>query len=65
MKFIKNLHLKYFSYSEKKQYDEGMDDPAMMELTLTTKILISLSIFFLDLSRLLITFVPLNQRRKI
>lgn len=65
IQFIKNLHLKYFSYNEKKRYDESLDDPASLELTLTTKIIISLSIAFLNISRFLITFIPLNQRRKI
>ena len=28
MQFIKNLHLKYFSFSERKKYDDSEDDPA-------------------------------------
>jgi hypothetical protein len=65
LQLLKDLHLKYFSYNEKKKYDEELNDPSLLELTLTTKILTSLSITFLNISRLLITFIPLNQRRKI
>ena len=65
MKFIKNVHLTYFSCSDKKQFEEGMGDPALMEQNLPTRILTSLSIICLDLSRFFMTFVPLNQRRKI
>jgi hypothetical protein len=62
---MKSLHLKYFSYSEKKRYDESLDDPYAFEMTLFTRLLISLSTFCLNLSRFMITFIPLNQRRKV
>jgi hypothetical protein len=65
MQLLKDLHLKYFSYNERKRYDEELEDPSLLELTLTTKVLISLSITCLNISRFLITFIPLNQRRKI
>jgi hypothetical protein len=63
--FIKNLHLKYFSFSEKKKYDDSEDDPTNYEMTLTTRMLVSLTIFFLNSSRFMITFVPLHHRKRI
>ena len=62
---IKNLHLKYFSYSEKKKFDESIDDPSTFEITLTSRILVSLATFFLSISRLIITFIPLQNRKKV
>ena len=42
-----------------------MDDPETYESTLTTRLIISISIFFLNFTKILITFIPLNQRRKV
>jgi hypothetical protein len=65
MQFIKNLHLKYFSFSERKKYDDSEEDPANYEMNLTTRMLVSLTLFCLNASRLMITFVPLGHRKRI
>lgn len=64
-KFIKSLHLKYFSFSERKKYDDSQEDPSGYEMGLIVKMLTSLILFFLNSSRFLITFVPLEHRKKI
>ena len=65
IKFIKNLHLKYFSFSERKKYDDSEEDPSNYEMSVTTRMLVSLTLFCLNASRLMVTFVPLAQRKRI
>jgi hypothetical protein len=63
--FIKNLHLKYFSFSERKRHDETSEELMQLEMSLTTRMLQSLTIFCLNFSRFLITFIPPQNRRKV
>ncbi len=57
--------MKYFSFSEKKKYEETGDDLAQLEMSLMSRILSTLTIFFLNWSRFLITFIHPQHRKKI
>lgn len=63
--FLRDLHLKYFSFGEKRRYDEAGEDPTSYEMSLTSRTLVSLTLFCLNASRFMITFVPPAHRRKI
>lgn len=65
IQFIKNLHLKYFSFGERKKEESSVDEVIQLEMSLTTRILQSVTIYCLNFSRFLITFIPPLHRKKI
>ena len=62
---IKTVHLKYFSFNERKKYDDAqLEDPDMSEISISTRLMVSFVLFLLNFSRFLITFVaPLHRKR--
>ena len=51
--------------SERKKLEESEEDPSTYEMSLTTRMLVSLTLSCLNASRLMITFVPLAHRKRI
>ena len=57
--------MKYFSFSERKKNEENGEDITELEMSLFTRMLSSITIFFLNISRFMITFIAPVHRKKI
>jgi hypothetical protein len=63
IQFLKNLHLTYFCTVERKNNEDEFNNP-LLEMPLFTKLMISITIFCLNTSRLIISFIdPIHRRR--
>ena len=62
---MRNIYIKIFSMSERKKNDDFIENQLHPENSLYIRMMVSFTLFLLNLSKFIITFLPIHNRKPI